>query len=661
MLTEADIKKLKVAELKSELANRNLSTNGNKSVLISRLLEHEQAAPAGEEDVAMEADEAAEDSAPLSPDTGEEQDVVTETNNGIKEEDIEDSEDVIKKEDAPEDEDMEVKTENDDTLQKEETETDKTTDNGSEKPKDTESAKTTYSVVPHKTPFRETKPPPTEDKGPELEEGKVALDFYNSDVFLKIEEQGMSGSNRVESGFNQLWTCGRTTHGVSSGKVCFGVLLNEKLECRSYESFGVEKHQFRVGVSSQDANLLPGCDQLSVCVDNFGKKYVDGKAEDYFEEKLKEKEKITVAIDLDENNISFYRNGEVLGDAISIPEPLQSKTLFPTIGIRNMPFSLVTSPGDEIFTPEGFTYIQEHDDKVKGYDAPSSRSDCEVIMMIGFPGAGKTTYVKKLVDDNPEKNYCILGTSYILKRMSDAVEARKKTKNGRMGFGMINHAENLLRIVFDLAGRRARNFIIDQHNCQSAAQRRKLSYFTGGYARRAVAIIPSEEVLKERLGGIPESEKHEELPKDLQNEMKAYLTIPTAPEQVAEVEYLEGSEEEITARVKAYNSEGQEWLKNNRRRRPYNHGGNRGYYNNYRGGSNKVYNNYKDNRFNPYGGRGGYGGGGRGGGYNSGGYNSGGYRGGYGGGGYSGGYGGGGYRGGYGGGYNNRGYNRGRW
>ena len=64
-------------------------------------------------------------------------------------------------------------------------------------------------------------------------------------------------------------------------------------------------------------------------------------------------------------------------------------------------------------------------------------------------------------------------------RMQDAVEARKKTKNGRMGYGMINHAENMLRIVFDLAGRRARNYIIDQHNCQAAAQRRKLSYFTG--------------------------------------------------------------------------------------------------------------------------------------------------------------------------------------
>ena len=117
--------------------------------------------------------------------------------------------------------------------------------------------------------------------------------------------------------------------------------------------------------------------------------------------------------------------------------------------------------------------------------------------------------------------------------MNDAVEARKKNKGGKIGYGecvgsvqtallvlnhsfppptamhgppqpicscsphsspdlpmlsplltrtfpgMVNHAENMLRIIFDLAGRRARNYIIDQHNCQSAAQRRKLGYFSG--------------------------------------------------------------------------------------------------------------------------------------------------------------------------------------
>ena len=41
-LTEADVKKLKVAELKSELSDRDLATNGNKAVLVARLIEYIQ-------------------------------------------------------------------------------------------------------------------------------------------------------------------------------------------------------------------------------------------------------------------------------------------------------------------------------------------------------------------------------------------------------------------------------------------------------------------------------------------------------------------------------------------------------------------------------------------------------------------------------------------
>ena len=48
-------------------------------------------------------------------------------------------------------------------------------------------------------------------------------------------------------------------------------------------------------------------------------------------------------------------------------------------------------------------------------------------------------------------------------------------------------------------------------------------------------IIPTEEVLKERVAGVPEADKPEDIPSDLHNEMKAYLTVPYIPEQVAEV------------------------------------------------------------------------------------------------------------------------------
>ena len=40
---------------------------------------------------------------------------------------------------------------------------------------------------------------------------------------------------------------------------------------------------------------------------------------------------------------------------------------------------------------------------MRGPTGPASREECEVVMMIGFPSAGKTTYVKKHVADNKDK------------------------------------------------------------------------------------------------------------------------------------------------------------------------------------------------------------------------------------------------------------------
>ena len=48
-----------------------------------------------------------------------------------------------------------------------------------------------------------------------------------------------------------------------------------------------------------------------------------------------------------------------MGDAIKLPtDSLGDNVLYPAFSFRNMPLTLVTSSGEGVFAPEGYTYIQ---------------------------------------------------------------------------------------------------------------------------------------------------------------------------------------------------------------------------------------------------------------------------------------------------------------
>lgn len=56
-------------------------------------------------------------------------------------------------------------------------------------------------------------------------------------------------------------------------------------------------------------------------------------------------------------------------------------------------------------------------DRVRAGLPPSSKAECEVVMMVGLPGSGKTVYANNLCKLKPEKQYNILGTNLILDKM----------------------------------------------------------------------------------------------------------------------------------------------------------------------------------------------------------------------------------------------------
>lgn len=60
----------------------------------------------------------------------------------------------------------------------------------------------------------------------------------------------------------------------------------------------------------------------------------------------------------------------------------------------------------------------DNDDLVQGYQRPKTRNECEVILLIGLPGAGKTHWANQHSKDNVEKHYNILGVQNLLSKMT---------------------------------------------------------------------------------------------------------------------------------------------------------------------------------------------------------------------------------------------------
>ena len=101
-------------------------------------------------------------------------------------------------------------------------------------------------------------------------------------------------------------------------------------------------------------------------------------------------------------------------------------TFYPHVLTRNIVYEVnfgarMSVLGDEPFAPIKTQYelIQKLplDKRVKNEQAPKEKSQCECIMLVGLPAAGKTEWARNYVKQNPRKCYNILGISSILDKM----------------------------------------------------------------------------------------------------------------------------------------------------------------------------------------------------------------------------------------------------
>ncbi|XP_067261799.1 heterogeneous nuclear ribonucleoprotein U-like protein 1 isoform X1 [Chanodichthys erythropterus] len=479
-----------------------------------------------------------------------------------------------------------------------------------------------YGYYEHREERRGRSPqPPAEEEEEDIDDKLVVIDTYNCDLHFKVARDRYSGYPLTIEGFAFLWSGARATYGVAKGRVCFEMKINEEISVKHLPSTEPDPHVVRIGWSLDSCNTQLGEEPFSFGYGGTGKKSSNCKFEDYGE-KFSENDIIGCYIDFEnseEVEMAFSKNGKWLGPCFRVTrEELAGRALFPHVLVKNCAIEFNFGQREEPFfpQPEGYTFIQDLqlDDRVRGTLGPATKTDCEILMMVGLPGSGKTTWALKYAEENPDKKYNILGTNAIMDKMKVMGLRRQRNYAGRWDV-LIQQATQCLNRLIQIAARKKRNYILDQTNVYGSAQRRKMRPFEG-FQRKAIVICPTDEDLKERTLKRTD-EEGKDVPDHAVLEMKANFVLPDAGEFLDEVRFIELQREEADALVKQYNEEGRKAGPPPEKRFDNRQGG-------FRGRSN--FQRY-DNRSGPQGGRGGYqnrggsGGGGFRGGYNRGGYN----------------------------------------
>uniref|UniRef100_A0A3P9B9W6 Si:ch211-107m4.1 n=1 Tax=Maylandia zebra TaxID=106582 RepID=A0A3P9B9W6_9CICH len=411
---------------------------------------------------------------------------------------------------------------------------------------------------------------------PQRASGSVKIPhIYGSHLHFEVSPDGSSGQPRFWAQFPLLWSGCRLTHGVQQGRVGFEVRLERKLLTAQPDDHEVrEPYGLRVGWSVAVSSLLLGEDELSFCYDGRGKKVSDRKEEN-FGEPFSEGDIIGCYAVNGAVELSFHKNGRFVGVAFSTDTSvLRGRALFPHVLCKSCSFKLLLDPAAQPWYPgpPGFTPLATlpPGQRVCSTSAPTSRAQCEVVLMVGLPASGKSVWARNYMKQHPEKQHRLLGTEELLACMI----------SGGQRDSRLQQASHGLTEIIKMAAQTPGNYILDQCNILFSALRHKLRLFTG-FRRRVVVVFPSGDEWKRRLSQ-HQMRDGEHIPETALLKLQVSCSLPEQQDDLLEeLQYVELPQEKALKLLQEYKDEARRLLppvpkheKTRRlyRKRPHPHG-----------------------------------------------------------------------------------------
>jgi len=393
----------------------------------------------------------------------------------------------------------------------------------------------------------------------------VTLDMWDSHLDMKISDSGKEATCLHKDGFQYMWKGARGTHGVIGGCYYYEVKVIKNLNVDMPDTAPKNQNICRVGCSLPLSPLFLGDTAESWGWGGTGKKSHNAEFDD-FGASFGPGDVIGCIMDVDNLTVSFTKNGRFQGIAFNgISQAARTQGLFPHILLKNVEVQCNFSRLNSWFAPPaGCFFLDEatsHFLLDNPIDHPRRMEEAEMILMVGLPACGKTYWAMKHMEENPRKNYCLLGTNTVIDQMKVSGLVRKGNYAERWQ-ELITMATPVFNRLCEIAGQTTRHFILDQTNVFPKARARKVQEYKKFGQRRAVVILNDNDTLQERTEK-REKEEGKFVPLDAVMGMKQNFTKPNMDEGFTHIDYVEIPEMDAKRIIKEYNDEGWDYKRRN--------------------------------------------------------------------------------------------------